>query len=143
LADSRLVATPLASMVRVACASPDYLKQRGVPEHPAQLSEHDGLDWEGLAPPFAWKFEVDGQMQLHRPSRVRLSANNAEALACGAAAGLGVAHCRLGWPANTCCVANWCHCSAKTACRRRSPPAFTRCAWNSRSIRAVGCCWNT
>jgi DNA-binding transcriptional LysR family regulator len=92
LADSRLVATPLASMVRVACASPDYLKQRGVPEHPAQLSEHDGLDWEGLAPPFAWKFEVDGQMQLHRPSRVRLSANNAEALVCGASAGLGVAH---------------------------------------------------
>ncbi|CEL30535.1 HTH-type transcriptional regulator DmlR [Pseudomonas fluorescens] len=91
LADTRLVATPLASMVRIACASPDYLKRRGVPNHPAQLSEHDGLDWDGLAPPFAWRFEQDGQMQLHRPARIRMSANNAEALVCGALAGLGIA----------------------------------------------------
>jgi DNA-binding transcriptional LysR family regulator len=79
-------------MVRIACASPDYLKRRGVPSTPAQLSEHDGLDWEGLAPPFAWRFEQDGQMQLHRPARIRMSANNAEALVCGALAGLGIAH---------------------------------------------------
>ncbi|HEX4548017.1 LysR family transcriptional regulator [Pseudomonas sp.] len=92
MADTRLVATPLASMVRIACASPDYLKRRGTPSHPGQLSEHDGLDWEGLAPPFAWRFELDGQLQLHRPSRIRMSANNAEALACGALAGLGIAH---------------------------------------------------
>ncbi|WP_449439657.1 LysR family transcriptional regulator [Pseudomonas migulae] len=92
MADTRLVATPLASMVRIACASPDYLKRRGIPTDPAQLIEHDGLDWDGLAPPFAWRFERDGQMQTHRPSRIRMSANNAEALACGALAGLGVAH---------------------------------------------------
>lgn len=92
LADTRLVATPLASIVRIACASPDYLKRRGVPNHPAQLNEHDGLDWDGLAPPFAWRFQLDGQLQLHRPARIRLSANNAEALVCGALAGLGIAH---------------------------------------------------
>ncbi|MHB2243501.1 LysR family transcriptional regulator [Pseudomonas monsensis] len=92
LADTRLVATPLASIVRIACASPDYLKRRGLPSAPAQLSEHDGLDWDGLAPPFAWRFEQDGQKQLHRPGRIRMSANNAEALVCGALAGLGVAH---------------------------------------------------
>ncbi|MFH0020793.1 LysR family transcriptional regulator [Pseudomonas fluorescens] len=92
LADTRLVATPLASIVRIACASPDYLKRRGVPSHPAQLNEHDGLDWDGLAPPFAWRFQLDGQLQLHRPARIRLSANNAEALVCGALAGLGIAH---------------------------------------------------
>ncbi len=51
LADTRLVATPLASMVRIACASPDYLRRRGVPSEPSQLIEHDGLDWDGLAPP--------------------------------------------------------------------------------------------
>ena len=72
MADTRLVATPLANMVRIACASPDYLQRRGVPNEPAQLVEHDGLDWAGLAPPFAWRFEKDGQMQLHRPSRVRV-----------------------------------------------------------------------
>ncbi|WP_332767543.1 LysR family transcriptional regulator [Pseudomonas koreensis] len=92
LADTRLVATPLASIVRIACASPDYLKRRGVPSHPAQLNEHDGLDWDGLAPPFAWRFQLDGQLQLHRPARIRLSANNAEALVCGALTGLGIAH---------------------------------------------------
>jgi DNA-binding transcriptional LysR family regulator len=92
MADTRLVATPLASMVRIACASPDYLQRRGVPTDPAQLSEHDGLDWEGLAPPFAWRFEQNGQMHLHRPTRIRMSANNAEALVCGALAGLGIAH---------------------------------------------------
>jgi DNA-binding transcriptional LysR family regulator len=92
MADTRLVATPLASMVRIACASAEYLQRRGVPSVPAQLHEHDGLDWEGLAPPFAWRFEHDGQMQLHRPGRIRMSANNAEALVCGALAGLGIAH---------------------------------------------------
>lgn len=92
MADTRLVATPLANMVRIACASPAYLKRRGVPTDPSQLSEHDGLDWDGLAPPFAWRFEQDGRMQLHRPARIRMSANNAEALVCGALAGLGIAH---------------------------------------------------
>ncbi|WP_339543843.1 LysR family transcriptional regulator [Pseudomonas sp. RA_35y_Pfl2_P32] len=92
MADTRMVATPLASMVRIACASPAYLKRRGVPKHPEALSSHDGLDWDGLAPPFAWRFEQDGQLHLHRPQRIRLSANNAEALLYGALAGLGIAH---------------------------------------------------
>ncbi len=92
LADTRLVATPLAYMVRIACASPAYLQSRGIPTHPAQLVEHDGLDWDGLAPPFAWRFEQDGQLRLQRPRRMRMSANNAETLLFGALAGLGVAH---------------------------------------------------
>ncbi|WP_421548380.1 LysR family transcriptional regulator [Pseudomonas sp. QD4] len=89
---TRLVATPLASIVRIACASPAYLKNRGTPAHPNELGEHDGLDWEGLAPLFAWRFEQDGQMHSHRPQRIRMSANNAEALLSGALAGLGIAH---------------------------------------------------
>ncbi|KWV79489.1 HTH-type transcriptional regulator DmlR [Pseudomonas fluorescens] len=44
IVDTRLVATPLASIVRIACASPAYLKSRGTPAHPRELSEHDGLD---------------------------------------------------------------------------------------------------
>lgn len=92
IVDTRLVATPLASIVRVACASPAYLKSRGTPTHPRELSEHDGLDWDGLAPMFAWRFELDGRRATYRPQRIRLSANNAEALLCGALAGLGIAH---------------------------------------------------
>ncbi|AMS16869.1 LysR family transcriptional regulator [Pseudomonas chlororaphis] len=90
--DTRMVATSLASIVRIACASPAYLKLRGTPVHPAELSQHDGLDWDGLAPLFAWRFELDGQLQTHRPQRIRMSANNAEALLSGALAGLGIAH---------------------------------------------------
>ena len=92
LADTRLVATPLAPMVRVLCASPDYLRRHGVPTQPEELLDHDGLDWDGLAPPHAWRFERDGKRQLFRPRRLRMIANNAEALLSGAIAGLGIAH---------------------------------------------------
>ncbi len=51
LADTRLVATPLAYMVRIACASPTYLASHGVPPCPSELPEHHGLDWDGLPPP--------------------------------------------------------------------------------------------
>lgn len=92
LADTRRVATPLAPMVRVVCASPAYLQRRGQPLEPQQLPEHDGLDWGGLAPPHAWRFERDGRQQLWRPRRLRMVANNAEALLSGVLAGLGIAH---------------------------------------------------
>ena len=92
LADTRLVATALAPLVRVVCASPDYLARRGVPRSPGELVEHDGLDWDSLAPPYAWRFEVDGKLQICRPKRLRLTANNAETLLFGALAGLGIAH---------------------------------------------------
>ena len=86
LADTRLVATPLAPMVRIVCASPAYLERRGLPLQPEELPEHDGLDWDALAPPHAWRFERDGK------PRLRMVANNAEALLAGALAGLGIAH---------------------------------------------------
>jgi len=92
MADTRLVATPLAPMVRVLCASPDYLRRRGMPSAPEELLEHDGLDWDALAPPHAWRFERDGKRQLFRPRRLRMVANNAEALLSGVLAGLGIAH---------------------------------------------------
>lgn len=92
LADTRLVATQLAPMVRIVCASPDYLQKRGAPQTVAELPDHDGVDWSALAPPHAWRFEHDGKRQLLRPKRLRMVANNAEALLSGALAGLGIAH---------------------------------------------------
>ncbi|MFZ6048513.1 LysR family transcriptional regulator [Pseudomonas sp. CR3202] len=92
LADTRLVSTPLAPMVRILCASPEYLRRRGIPRDPRELPDHDGLDWDALAPPYAWRFEVDGKLQLIRPGRMRMTANNAETLLFSALAGLGIAH---------------------------------------------------
>lgn len=91
-ANTRLVATALAPMVRVVCASPDYLERRGTPQAPDELPAHDGLDWDALAPPHSWRFTQDGRQRHWRPGRLRLVANNAEALLSGALAGLGIAH---------------------------------------------------
>ena len=92
LADTRLVATALAPMTRIVCASPGYLQRRVMPRNVAELPDHDGLDWDALAPPYAWRFEYEGKWQLLRPKRLRMLANNAEALLSGTLAGLGLAH---------------------------------------------------
>ncbi|SFT35986.1 LysR family transcriptional regulator [Pseudomonas marincola] len=92
MADTRLVATPLSPLVRVACASPEYLAQHGTPQSPSELTEHHGLDWSILAPPHAWRFEDSGKTNAYRPKRLRMTANNAEALLFSAVGGLGIAH---------------------------------------------------
>ncbi|WP_437880495.1 LysR family transcriptional regulator [Pseudomonas sp. LRF_L74] len=91
-AGGRAIATPLASMSRIACASPDYLRLRGTPLSPLELAEHDGLDWDNLSPTHAWRFDVDGRLQLCRPRRLRMTSNNCETLLHGALNGLGIAH---------------------------------------------------
>ena len=63
-----------------------------MPLQPEELPDHDGLDWDALAPPHAWRFERGGRPQLLSPGRLRMVANNAEALLAGALAGLGIAH---------------------------------------------------
>lgn len=40
LQDSSLIARHLANMPQVICASPDYLAQYGVPQHPSELTAH-------------------------------------------------------------------------------------------------------
>lgn len=90
--DSRLVATPLASMMRIACASPAYLRQRGTPLSPKELIQHDGLDWDTLGPAYAWRFSLEGKLQLCRPGRLRMTSNNCETLLYGVCNGLGIAH---------------------------------------------------
>jgi DNA-binding transcriptional LysR family regulator len=41
--DSSMVAFKIATLKRVLCASPEYLKKTGVPEHPKQLIDHNCL----------------------------------------------------------------------------------------------------
>ena len=66
LADTRTVATPW----RRWCASSAPARPTGASRRaadPEQLPEHDGLDWDALAPPHAWRFERNGRSQVLRP----------------------------------------------------------------------------
>ena len=114
-------------MVRIVCASPAYRASRRAAD-PEQLPEHDGLDWDALAPPHAWRFERNGRSQLLRPGRLRMVANNAEALLAGALAGLGIAHLPTWLISEYRCAASCCRCSAKAGCRNRKPAASMPCA---------------
>jgi DNA-binding transcriptional LysR family regulator len=89
LADSSLVARRLAPCRFLACAAPSYLAARGRPAAPEELEAHACLGYSYAPGGDIWEFTgPDG------PRRVRVSgpmrANNGEALAAAAAAGLGI-----------------------------------------------------
>lgn len=56
LADSSLVARPLAPCPQVVCGSPAYLAKRGVPVVPADLRAHDCLSYSLDRTPKEWRF---------------------------------------------------------------------------------------
>jgi len=60
LADSSLIAIPAGHLRRVACASPQYLKDRGMPREPNDLLKHDCLRLTGIAPGAVWNFHSKG-----------------------------------------------------------------------------------
>lgn len=61
LPESSLVAIPLGSTRRIACASPDYLARHGIPAHPADLSRHRCIRFTGLTPGLEWEFAAGSQ----------------------------------------------------------------------------------
>jgi len=64
LDDSRLVARELAPNRRVLCASPDYLRERGVPRSLADLQQHDCIA-SGSPPVSHWRFaQGDGTVSV-------------------------------------------------------------------------------
>lgn len=89
LPDSALVATRLGEVRWVACASPDYLARRGVPETPEDLARHDCVKFEGLYSNSVWRFgRGDDARTLAMPPR--FSVNTADAAIAAAMAGAGV-----------------------------------------------------
>jgi DNA-binding transcriptional LysR family regulator len=61
LRDSSMVAVPVGHMRRVVCASPDLLRERGVPSRPEALAEHPCLQFRGTG--------ASGQWRFHDPER--------------------------------------------------------------------------
>lgn len=89
LQDSSLMLRKLAPATRYCCASPEYLAEHGTPTRPADLADHQCLEytygrlntWQFIGPGGEEQFvQVDG----------RLRANNGEALVDACLAGLGV-----------------------------------------------------
>jgi DNA-binding transcriptional LysR family regulator len=90
LPDSALVARRVGEIKWVLCASPDYLRRRGEPRAPVDLSGHDCIALEGLQRYRDWSFASEGA--VHQLSITpRFSVNTAEGVIGGAVAGLGVA----------------------------------------------------
>lgn len=90
LADSSLVARKLAPVRRVVCASPAYLKARGVPAAPDDLKAHDCLCYSNVALSHEWRFITADGRPWPVEVKGRLSANNGDALKAAALRGLGL-----------------------------------------------------
>ena len=90
LPDSSMMATRVGLIRQVLCASPGYLKERGVPKALADLTKHDCIVHEGRATSYDWAFAAAKSTQtIQVPSR--LSLNLAEAEVAAAASGAGIA----------------------------------------------------
>jgi DNA-binding transcriptional LysR family regulator len=90
LESSSLIARKIVAIDRVICASPSYLDQHGVPQHPGDLRSHALLTYVFLLTGNQWRLTgADGDHWI-QPSWL-LCANNAEVLRDAAIKGRGVA----------------------------------------------------
>jgi len=91
LADSSLVARPIGEQRLLVCASPDYLKARGIPRTPTDLGTHACLVFRmptsGRARP--WQFR-SGRRVFEVTPPLKVSMNDGEALVSAAVEGMGL-----------------------------------------------------
>ena len=89
LADSSLIAVRIGEIRRVVCASPTYLKSRGSPKSPDDLSKHDCISYAPIQSPSTWTFKR-GETEYVVPVRSRLLVSNLESACDAARAGVGI-----------------------------------------------------
>jgi DNA-binding transcriptional LysR family regulator len=90
LPSSSLIARKIAPANRVVCASPAYLKQHGVPQHPNDLRAHACLTYGHLATGNQWRLTGPGGDHWVHISWT-LCADNGEVLRDAAVKGRGIA----------------------------------------------------
>ncbi|HWX47770.1 MAG TPA: LysR family transcriptional regulator [Roseomonas sp.] len=94
LPDSSLIARRIVTMRWIICAAPAYLAEHGTPATPAELAEHECLNFNKRMPWSTWTFR-DSE---HSVRRIRaggsVTANQGQMLMALALAGVGIA--RLG-----------------------------------------------
>ena len=88
LEDSSLVARPLRPYGLAICGSPAYLARRGVPQVPADLAQHECLEFSGWVPQARWRLK--GEKDARNVPLSRLRANNSYALKQAALKGFGL-----------------------------------------------------
>ena len=88
--DSSLIARKLAPIRRVVCASPGYLKARGLPKSPDDLKGHECLFNSNIASSQEWRFTTPEGKPWPVAVNGRLSANNGDAMRVAALKGLGL-----------------------------------------------------
>lgn len=91
LHDSTHVAKRITRSQRVLCASPAYLKRRGVPRSPEDLTAHDCLPLSHVGSQGIWRLRDPGGKEASVRVRGRLESNFGEVLRDAALAGLGIA----------------------------------------------------
>lgn len=93
-APENYVAWPLCETRSVLVASPDYLRRRGIPNHPVDLATHDCLLYLGTTGSDTWTFAPNGETNPFEPVSVQvkgpLMANNSEMLREVILDGLGI-----------------------------------------------------
>jgi DNA-binding transcriptional LysR family regulator len=90
LQDSTLVARRVGISRAVTCASRAYLERYGEPAHPDELRRHIGLQYSNIGYRQHWRYGTPEGGTVFAQPQIRIRANNGEALACAAVAGLGI-----------------------------------------------------
>jgi DNA-binding transcriptional LysR family regulator len=85
LANTSAIATRVGQLKSVVVAAPSYLKKRGRPKTPRELSTHDIIAFAGLDSVDRWKFK-GGEVAI----KPRLIVNTAEAAIDATVAGFGI-----------------------------------------------------
>ncbi len=89
LPDSNLIAKRLCSSPIVTVASPEYLRNNGVPQHPRDLREHNYLVYLDTGTRQETSFQEDGEPFFVRVEG-NLVTNNTEAMRAALLSGLGI-----------------------------------------------------
>ena len=89
LRDSSLVAIPVGNVRRVVCASPEYLRRRGIPRAPQDLRAHACIRHTGNALRADWQFRV-GRRNVAVPINAVLSCSDIDGSLDACVSGLGL-----------------------------------------------------
>ena len=84
-----LVCQAIASVPRILCAAPSYIKKYGIPQHPTELSEHSCLHYGHIVRGNRWKL-LGNEQEYQITVNGVLCSNNGEVIKDAAVKGLGI-----------------------------------------------------